>query len=328
MYPVKLIASAKYLPEFTVTNDDLSKFLDTSDEWISSRTGIKERRISKSENTSALCANVLNQLIEKSGITRDEIGLIIVSTITPDSLLPSTACIVQGIVGVKNAFAFDINVACSGFVYALSIAEKYVSAGVCKYAAVLSGETLSKITDWNDRATCVLFGDGAGGVILAADEKMEKSCYIAENLFADGANGESMYGADLPIRNAFVQANEQQNPYIKMDGRAVLDFVSKRVPKSINELLEKAGATIDEIKYIVPHQANARIVEILAKKLRVGMDRFFVNINKYGNTSSATIPIAFTEMLDEGLIRLGSREKIIFTGFGAGLTWGAVLLEI
>ncbi|MDR2903769.1 MAG: ketoacyl-ACP synthase III [Clostridiales bacterium] len=329
MHTVNFTCAAKYLPEKIVTNDTLSTFLDTSDEWIFSRTGIKQRHISLNENASDLGTKVCAQLLEQSGITAEEIGLIIVATITADFLTPSTACIIQRNIGAVNAFAFDIGAACSGFVYALSVAEKYVAAGAVKHAIVVGTEILSKWLDWRDRSTCVLFGDGAGGVLLTRGEKDGgKGFVLGENLLSDGRESECIVVHPMPVVHAFNGLEKKETTLLSMNGRAVFDFVTRNVPPNITEMLDKAGVSLDEIRYIIPHQANARIVEIIAKKLKISMDKFYINIDQYANTTAATIPIALAEMIEKGLLKPGNGDKVILVGFGAGATWGSILIQI
>ncbi len=324
MYNSKIVAFDKFTPETIVTNDDLSKIVETSDEWITSRTGISKRCILKESNTSLLATNVAKKIIEKSNINPEDISLIIVATITPDYLTPSTACIVQGEIGAKNAFAFDVNAACSGFVYALSIADKFLKSGVCKNALVIGAEVLSKITDWSDRGTCVLFGDGAGGLLIESSEN--ENSLMAEDLKADGQSWQAIIGGKVPLKNPFASKEDEESFFLQMNGRDVFNFATKTVPKSIKEVLAKANVSLDEVKYIVPHQANSRIVEVVAKKLEVSMEKFYLNLQDFGNTSSASIPIALAEMVEKKLIEKG--DKVILTGFGSGLTWGSMLVSI
>ena len=311
-----------YAPEKIVTNDDLSQIVDTSDEWIYTRTGIKQRHLSTGEDTSQLCIEVAKRLLEKSGTLPEEIDLIIVGTISPDYATPSTACLVQGAIGAVNAFAFDISAACSGFVYALSIADKFIKSGGYKKAIVIGAETLSKIVDWKDRSTCVLFGDGAGGVIV---EPVDKGGILAEDMHSKGEDGLKMTGNERKPENMLCTPESENNPYLVMDGRAIFNFATKVVPHSVNEIIEKSGISMDDVKYIVPHQANSRIIDIVARKLNVPIEKFYININEYANTSAASIPIALGEMSEKGLHKKG--DKIIVTGSGAGLTWGSMLIE-
>jgi 3-oxoacyl-[acyl-carrier-protein] synthase-3 len=319
----EFIAFDSYAPELAVTNDDLSKLVDTNDEWISSRTGIKERRISNGENTSQLCIKTAQGLIEKSGVSPEEIGLIIVATITPDFATPSTACLVQTAIGATNAFAFDLSAACSGFVFAVSVADKYIRSGACKKALVIGAETLSKMVNWEDRSTCVLFGDGAGGAIISASER---NCYLAEDMHADGSLGLQLTGGETKVRNAYSNPEEKDRIYLEMDGRTIFNFATRKVPASVKTLLERANLTTEDIDWVVPHQANARIVEIVAKKLGMPMDKFYMNIQSYGNTSAASIPLALAQMSREGLLKKG--QRVVITGFGGGLTWGSAIIEI
>lgn len=325
MFNSKIVAYDNCLANKTVTNDDLCKFIDTSDEWISSRTGIKERRISDDKNTSDLCIETGKKLLENANLAPEDIDLIIVATITPDYLTPSTACIVQGGLNCVNAVAFDINAACSGFVYALSVAGKFIKSGVYKNVMVFGAETISKIVDWSDRSTCVLFGDGAGGIIISRSED-DHNCILAEDMHSDGSGWHSITGGAIPLKNTFVNAPEDINYAFDMNGREVFNFATRSVPKSIKLVLEKANLSLDDIKYIVPHQANTRIIEVVAKKLKVSLDKFYLNTDKFGNTSAASIPIALGEMKQKNLLQAG--DKIIITGFGGGLTWGSVLIEI
>lgn len=317
-----ILAVDCYAPQNVVTNDDLSRIVDTSDEWIYSRTGIKSRHISTGENTSQLCIKVAENLIKKSGIDPLDIDLIIVATITPDYATPSTSCIVQGAIGADNAFAFDVSAACSGFIYGLSIADKYIKAGGVKKALVIGAETLSKIVDWEDRATCVLFGDGAGGAIV---EARETGGILAEDIHAKGKDGFKLVGGERPVYNFASNPENEGNKYLVMDGKAIFSFATRVVPKSVSAIAEKSGVSLDDVKYIIPHQANSRIIAAAAKKLKQPVEKFYINIDRYGNTSAASIAIALGEMSDKGLLNKG--DKLILTGFGAGLTWGSMLIE-
>lgn len=321
MINTSILAVDSYLPNKIVTNDALSEVVDTSDEWISTRTGIKKRHISTGENTSELCINVGKRLLDKSNTHPDEIDLIIVATITPDYATPSTACIVQGALGCKNAFAFDLSAACSGFVFALSVADKYIKSGIYKKIIVIGAEVLSKAIDWTDRSTCVLFGDGAGGVLL---EGSSNAGIICEDLNSNGNDGLSLTSNYMPVNNIFNKEDADQ--YLHMDGKAIFNFAVKVVPSTINNLLAKANLTIDDIDYIVPHQANSRIINFVARKLKTSIDKFYINIHDYGNTSAATIPIALSDMDKKGLLK--KHSKIILVGFGGGLTWGSMLIQL
>lgn len=324
MINTKITEFERYAPDNLVSNSVLSTIVDTSDEWISSRTGILKRRISTGEDTSDVASKVAQKLIQKAKISPNDIDIIIVATITPDYLTPSTACIVQGNIGANNAFSFDINGACSGFVYALSMAHKFLKAGIYKNAIVIGAEILSKIVDWKNRSTCVLFGDGAGGVLIQSNG--DKDAIIAEDLHSDGTSWEAITGGKLSVSNPFTEEEDADKFFLEMNGRDVFNFATKTVPKSIKSLLKQSNMNIDDIKYIVPHQANYRIIDVVAKKLNTDIDKFYLNLEHYGNTSSASIPIALSEMSEKGLIKEG--DKLILTGFGAGLTWGSILIDI
>lgn len=334
MFNSKIEGFQSYVPLNTISNKMLEKLVDTSSEWICSRTGILERRVTLGENTSDLATEVCNKLLKNANITASEIDLILVATITSDYMMPSTACIVQSNIGADNAVAFDINAACSGFVYALSVADKFIKSGTYKNALVVGSETLSKIVDWTDRGTCVLFGDGAGGVLLSSTT--ENTGILHEDIHSRGSSWKSLKGGFVPLINPFSQnqeTNKKENKedckndyYLNMNGREVFNFATKTVPSSIQKLLDDANISVDDIKYIVPHQANYRIIEVFAKKLNTTIDKFYLNLENYGNTSSASIPIALAEMKEKNLLNLG--DKIVLTGFGAGLTWGSILITI
>lgn len=323
MYTSRIIDTGSYLPEQIISNDDLAGIVDTSDEWIRSRTGIKERRISSGENTSEISTKAALQIIERAGVDPLDIELLIVGTCTADYSVPSAACMVQKAIGAKNATAFDLTAACSGFMYGLSVADKYIRSGVCENALVIGAEVLSKILDWSDRSTCVLFGDGAAGAYL---EKTKEAGIICEEIGSDGASYEALTAGHMPAANAFNDIKPMTGfDTVQMDGREIFKFATKKVSTSIQELLEKAGIAAEDIKYIVPHQANARIVEIVAKKTKIPFEKFYLNMERTGNTSAASIPIALHEMNERGMLERG--DKIILTGFGGGLTWGTMLIE-
>jgi len=319
MLGVKIHASAHYVPSRAVSNEEISTWVDTTDEWIVRRTGISQRRMSEGENTSDLCVKVAEQLLEKSDVTVDDIDLILVTTVTPDYLSPSVSCMVQGAIGAKNAIAMDINAACTGFVYGLSVAQKYLACGQYRHIMLIGAEVLTKYVDWTDRNTCILFGDGAGGVIVSGDSGK----FYAEKLCSRGEMPITM--SYQGVYNPFCKG-ERKVDYLKVDGREVFEFAVKSVSENICDLLQFNGMTMADISYIIPHQANKRIIEGICKKIGIDNAKFFINIQKYGNTSSASIPIALSEMMEEGLA--SKSDKIIMSGFGGGLTWGSVLLEL
>ncbi len=324
MITSKIRATGAGLPEQVITNDDLAKIVDTSDEWISQRTGIKERRISTGENLSVLATKAARQIIARAQIDPKEIDLILVATCTPDYGTPCAACMVQKEIGAVNATAFDVVAACSGFLFAASTADKYIRSGMYRNALVIGGEILSKIVDWSDRTTCVLFGDGAAGALLERSE--DGDGILLEELGSDGEKYHVLTDGFTPASNAFNDVEPLQGmDYVYMDGREVFKFATKKIVESVSHVLDKAGLTAEDIKYFVPHQANARIVEVAAKKLHVPLDKFYMNIEHYGNTSAASIPTALNEMNEKGLLQKG--DKIILCGFGGGLSWGTILLE-
>lgn len=320
----KISQVAHYVPEQIVTNEDLAQIMDTSDEWISSRTGIKERRISKTESTGDLATEVAKQLLEKAGLAAEEVDFIILATMTPDLMMPSTAARVQARIGARKAFAFDLTAACSGFTFALSTAEKFISSGRFSKGLVIGSETMSKTLDWTDRSTAVLFGDGAGGVLLEASDKQH---FLAESLNSDGSRSECLTYGQTGLTSPF---SVQENPdaFLKMDGRAVFDFAIRDVAKSIKNTIEESPLSAEELDYLLLHQANIRILDKMARKIGVDRDKLPANMTKYGNTSAASIPILLSECVEEGLIRLDGSQKILLSGFGGGLTWGTLIVTI
>ncbi|WP_414840171.1 beta-ketoacyl-ACP synthase III [Carnobacterium sp. TMP28] len=323
----KIINTGSYVPKKIVSNKDLETIMDTSDEWIKTRTGIENRRISETENTSVLCGKAALDILGKSTITADKVDLIIVATMSPDYLSPSTACLVQDYIGASKSMAFDVSAACSGFIYALSVAEKMLSSGKFHYALVLGGEVMSKIVDWDDRGTAVLFGDGAGGVLL--ESTSSQGSFIAEDIHSDGSRGLALTTGALPVSNPYSQNEKKSSDiHLKMEGRAIFDFAIRSVPNSIKAVVETAGIDLSDIERIVPHQANSRIIQAIAKKLKRPFEQFALNISDYGNTSAASIPILLDELVSSGDLVLGTGKKIILTGFGGGLTWGSILIRI
>ncbi|KAJ49130.1 3-oxoacyl-(acyl carrier protein) synthase III, partial [Clostridium tetanomorphum DSM 665] len=319
MKEVQIIATGSYVPDRVVTNDELSTVIDTNDEWIRSRTGILERRVTNGENTSSIGAKAALKAIESCFIKPEDLDLIIVATATPDCYTPSTACIIQDKIGAVNATCFDISAACSGFIYGLNIAYQFIKNGAKKNALVIGAETLSKILNWNDRSTCVLFGDGAGAAILSSSEKKGLiNIYTASN--GKGANLLKCDAAPLDINNKSLKekiyqcGNEyiEKSEYLTMEGREIFKFAVKVIEDTIENLLNESKLTIEQIKYIVPHQANLRIIEHMIKKLKVDKEKFYVNLQHYGNTSGASIPIALDEMNKQGLLKKG--DKILMVG--------------
>ena len=317
---VKILGTGSFLPEKSVSNDDLSKVMDTSDEWISSRTGIRSRHISIEDTTSTMAVKAAEKALEVAGISAEELDHIFVATLSGDYATPSTACQVQKGIGAVNAVCMDINAACSGFVFGLNTAVAYARAGMGKKMMIIGVETLSKILDWSDRSTCVLFGDGAGCAIVEADEERE----IFIDAGSDGARGDVLTCEERHLNNLLVK-DDSPMQQVAMDGQEVFKFAVRKVPELTEELLEKSGLKIADIDFFILHQANERIVKAAAKKLKVDMSRFPINMENYANTSAASIPILLDELVQTGRLRKG--QKILLAGFGAGLTWAGSILE-
>jgi len=314
----KIIATGSYLPQKILTNDDLAKIVDTNDEWIVERTGIKERHIvAENENTSDMAYKATIKALEMANIDAATLDLIIIATATPDSVFPSTACILQDKLGIKGAAAYDMQAACSGFVYALTTADCYIKAGLAKRALIVGADSLSRIVDYTDRGTCILFGDGAGAVILeASDEPGILGC----ELKADGA-----YGPILTSSGHLYNGQIKGNPYIYMDGQAVFKFAVKALSAIAKELLKKIDMTPEAIDWMIPHQANLRIIEATARMLGTPMEKVVVTVDKHGNTSAASIPLALDEAVRDGRVKRG--DNLLLEGIGAGFTWGAVIAK-
>lgn len=319
---VKIKGTGSAVPKKCVTNDDLSMLMDTSDEWIRSRTGIESRHLAVEETTTSLATEAAKRALADAGITVDELDLIIAATVTPDRFLPNLACEVQREIGAQHAVAFDINAACSGFLFGLGTAAMYLTNGVYQNALVIGAETLSKIMDWNDRSTCVLFGDGAGAAVVSAEQ--EKGGILSMVQGSDGARGMVLNCDNRPVNNPYIK-NDTALAYVSMDGQAVYKFAVRTVPESIEAAVKKAGLTIEDIDFFVLHQANYRIIESVAKRLHQPMEKFPTNLQEFGNISAASVPILLDNVKNRGMIRTGSR--IALAGFGAGLTWGAMVLE-
>ena len=303
-----------------MTNDDLSKIVETNDEWIRSRTGIRERRIATEDGTSDMAAKAAARAIEQAAILPEEIDLILLATSSPDSCFPNGACEVQAKLGAVNAACYDISAACTGFVFALSTAHAFISAGIYKTALVIGADVLSKLIDWTDRGTCVLFGDGAGAAVVRADE----TGILGLNMHSNGEKGGVLTCGSRSNGN-FLLGRKPELGYMTMDGQEVFKFAVKKVPECMNEVLRETGYTTQDIDHFVIHQANFRIIESIAKRLKVDVDKFPANMERYGNTSGASVPILLDELNRKGQLKRG--EKMIVSGFGAGLTWGAILLE-
>jgi 3-oxoacyl-[acyl-carrier-protein] synthase-3 len=314
----KIIGTGSCLPQKVLTNKDLEKTVDTSDEWIFTRTGIRQRYIAAdNENTSDLALGASRRAIEAAGIQAQDIDLIIVATTTADMVFPSTACILQAKLGIKNSPAFDVQAVCSGFVYALSIADQFMRSGQYRHILVVGAEIYSRILDWNDRGTCVLFGDGAGAVVLA---RSDKPGILSCHLHADGS-----YADILSVPGSVCGGKISGRPLLQMEGNAVFKFAVKVLEEVAEEALAANGLQKSDIDWLIPHQANIRIIQATAKKLGLSMEKVVTTVERHANTSAASIPLALDEAVRDGRIRPG--QRVLLEGVGGGFTWGAVLVQ-
>lgn len=318
---VKIIGTGSALPRKIVTNDDLAQLVDTSDEWIRERTGIGGRHISTGETVVSLAAEACEKALESAGRNALETDLLLVATCTPEVGIPCAACQVQSLLGAAHAVAFDLNAACAGFLFALNTAYAYIEAGIYENALVVGSEVLSKIIDWTDRGTCVLFGDGAGAVLV---ERSERPGILGFVQHSDGTKGEVLKCESRQLKNPYISM-PFNDPFVKMDGREVFAFAVRQVPASIREVLEQVQLTPDDVDLYVLHQANRRILEGIAKRLTVDIGKFPMNLDRVGNMSSAAIPVLLDELNREGQLREGM--TLVLSGFGAGLTYGACVLK-
>lgn len=320
---IGVLGLGAYVPERVLTNHDLEKMIDTSDEWITTRTGIKERRIaSEGEASSDLGAKAALKALEDAKVDPAEIDAIVVATLSPDHIFPATACIIQEKIGAVKAAAFDLSAGCSGFVYALAVAYGLVQTGLEK-VLVIGAETISRFVNWQDRSTCVLFGDGAGAVVLG---RVERDGILGFDLGADGS-GHSIL--NIPVggsREPITPENLAQNRhYLYMVGSEVFRFAVRAVPRTSRKALKKAGLEVGDVDWLIPHQANTRIIDAAVNLMGIESEKVVVNLDKYGNTSAASIPIAWAEAAEDGRIKRG--DKLLLVGFGAGLTWASMVLE-
>ena len=321
---VSIIGTGSYVPKKVLTNKDLEKIVETTDEWIYSRTGMRERHIAASdEATSDMGGAAATAALADAGIDADEIDLIIVATLSPDMFFPSTACFVQDKIGAKNAFCYDLGAACSGFLYALDVAKNQIATGSVKTALVIGSEKMSTFIDWEDRGTCILFGDGAGAAVLQAGG--EGRGIMKSVMGSDGSLADLLWtpggGSRNPVSHDMIDQGQQ---YLKMQGREVFKHAVVRMAEAVMESLEKNNVNVDEIKCFIPHQANIRIIHAIAKRLGVA-DRMYTNVDKYANTSSAALAIALDEAARDGTLQKG--DLVALTVFGGGFTWGANVLE-
>lgn len=323
---IVISGTGSYVPEKVLTNDDLSKFLDTSDEWIFERSGIRRRHIAADgEAASDMALHASRNALEMAGIDASQIDLVVVTTVNPDMAFPSTACLLQAKLGIRNNIpCFDLSAACSGFVYGVEVATRMMQSGMYKNALVVSSEKMSSIVDWQDRSTCVLFGDGAGAVVLRASDA-ENIGIVGTVLGADGSDTAMLCmpagGSLLPTSAETV---EKRLHFVRMDGREVFKHAVKIMQEKALEVLDRCGVSAEQVSLLIPHQANTRIIQSVAKRLNIPSEKVYVNIENYANTSSASIPIALDEAMRRGRIKRG--DYVLFVSFGAGLTWGATLV--
>jgi len=324
MSGIVVIGTGSAVPERILTNEDLEKLVDTSNDWIITRTGIRTRYIAgKEENTSDLGAAASRHALDMAGLDPDEVDIIILGTITPDVGMPSTACLVQKKLGTRAAFAFDINAACSGFLYALDMAEKYIQADPTLKILVIGAETLSNRTQWEDRTTCVLFGDGAGAVVVTGSHNAKGG--MTSRLFSDGRLHHLLYMSPSRGMNPGLSAEVEEGSCIKMEGHEVFRYAVRALQDSICAVLDTSGVGLEEVDLIIPHQANIRILQNLAERLNLDKEKLYINVDKYGNTSAASIPIALDQANRDGLIH--ENNRILLCAFGGGFTWGACMFR-
>jgi 3-oxoacyl-[acyl-carrier-protein] synthase III len=324
---VEIVATGRYLPERVLTNAELETMVDTSDEWIMERTGIRERRIADADVGAAeMAARASRSAMERANVLPGEIDVIVLSTATPDRLLPSTACDMQALLGATNAAAYDISAACSGFLYALSVAEGHIASGNAEIALVVSTEKMSGIVDWGDRATCVLFGDGAGAAVVRRAQNGAGHCVLSSFMRSDGTLAELLWrpagGVRVPMDIAVL---DEKSHLVKMAGREVFKSAVRSMAEAADQALMRAGLTGADIDLLVPHQANMRIIDATARYAGIPMEKVFVNVDRYGNMSSATIPVALDEAVEQGRLKQG--DHVLMVAFGAGFTWAATVLR-
>ncbi|MBU3874360.1 ketoacyl-ACP synthase III [Faecalicatena sp. AGMB00832] len=316
----KICGTGSYVPAHFLDNNDLSKMVDTNDEWIRERTGVVRRHIIEEETTVSMSVEAARRALENSDTAPEELDLILVSTFTSEVMLPCTACEVQKELGAVNATGFDLNAACTGFLFAYNTAQAYIASGVYKTILLIGAESLSNTVNWEDRGTCILFGDGAGAAVLKAEE----GTFYQPVTHSDGSLGDAL--TCMSRHRKYRPAEEEDlDSYMHMNGQAVFKFAVRRVPEVIGEALEGTGFSVSDIDYFILHQANKRIVESVAKRLKAEIGKFPMNLQEYGNTSSASIPILLDEVNRKGMLKKG--DKLVMAGFGAGLSWGAVCLE-
>jgi 3-oxoacyl-[acyl-carrier-protein] synthase-3 len=322
---VQIVSTGRFLPDRVLTNKDLEAMVDTTDEWITERTGVKERRIAGPDlSTAAMGTSAARIAMERAGVEAGEVDILIVSTSTPDRLLPATACDIQALLGADNAVAFDVSAACSGWLYGLTMAEGFLNAGRGEIALVVASEKMSSIIDWDDRATCVLFGDGAGAAVVRKSDGVRG--ILGTHHGSDGRLSELLHrpggGAALPMDDEVLKKRDH---LVKMSGREVFKHAVQSMADSANQALKQSGLKPDDVDLMIPHQANNRIIEATARYAGIPMEKVYINVDRYGNVSSATIPVAMDEAVEEGRLRPGM--NVLTVAFGAGLTWGALAIR-
>jgi 3-oxoacyl-[acyl-carrier-protein] synthase-3 len=318
----RIAGTGSYLPEKVLTNDDLAKLVDTSDEWIAARTGIRQRHVAaEGETTGDLAFHAATRALEAAGVDASELDLIVLGTTTPDLVFPSTACLLQHRLGADGCPAFDVNAACSGFVYALTVADKFIRSGAAKTALVVGAETLTRMLDWSDRSTCVLFGDGAGAVVLKADTE---TGILSTHMHADGGKKELLWNP-VGVSVGFKPGEHNAGVRVLMTGNEVFKHAVKALDAVVEETLEANGLDRHEIDWLIPHQANLRIIEATAKRLDMPMERVVVTVDRHGNTSSGSVPLALDHAVRSGKVQRG--QLVLLEAFGGGFTWGSALLR-
>jgi len=328
-----MIGTGACIPDFVLTNAMLEQMVDTTDEWIVKRTGVRERRIAKGQYTWELALGAARQALDDAGVQPEELDLLLVSTCTPDTFTPNIASMIQDMLGARQIGAIDINNACTGFISATDIADSYIKCGKAKTVLVISSETPSRILDYTDRSTCVLFGDGAAAVVYRAVEE-ENQGILSTFIAADGSGAEDLHIDALPVKKELFekdflemeQAANLQPRYLKMRGASIVRFTARAVPLAIDTALSRAGLAAEDIDWVVPHQANLRILDVIAKRYHLPKEKLYVNMDRFGNTSSASVPLCLHEMHQNGLLQKG--QIVVCTGFGAGLTYGAFVLKL
>lgn len=329
MFRARITGTGSYAPLKILSNKDLESMVDTTDEWISLRTGIKERRVSQEDSTTVMAINAGKEAIKASGLAPGDIGLVVVGTVTPEMVFPSTACYVQAALGLKEgSAAFDVSAACSGFLYALDVAHKYIKAGAVKTALVIGVDQFSKILDWEDRSTCVLFGDGAGAVVLQAEEheegELNKKGLLSSHIHADGRKSDMLY---VPggIGPSPFERRAGRRAHLKMQGNETFKVAVRTIESALREVIKSSGILMDDISLLIPHQANQRILKAVQSRLGLADEQVYSNVEKYGNTSAASIPMALDEAMREGIIKEG--DIVLFVAFGGGLTWASAAVR-